>query len=63
MADIADQAAEMTDFFLARSMNNRNTKSPAYTGKCLHCGDDCGNARYCDRYCREDHEKSMKKRR
>lgn len=61
MADEIDDAQEMTDLHIARSLAKINTKTLAYSGSCLFCGDDCGTSRrYCNRDCREDHEREQR---
>lgn len=62
MADEIDDAQELTDLHITRSLQKINNKTVAYSGFCLFCGDECGKSRrYCDSHCREDHERDIKK--
>lgn len=64
MADEIDDAQEMSELHLTRSLERIKNTTVAYSGFCLFCGDDCGkDRRYCDSYCREDHEKQIKTQR
>ena len=62
MADIADDANELHEFFLQKKLSKITLTRPAYTGVCMFCGEECGERRFCDSYCREDYEKSRRKR-
>jgi RNA polymerase-binding transcription factor DksA len=61
MADIADDANDLADFFLGqalRSQKQRAIKETHGTGACLSCGSpvDAGR-RWCDAGCRDDWER------
>ena len=56
-ADFADEAQQISETFLNRSLANRPRVSPAFSGFCLSCSDPVVARRYCDSSCREAHEK------
>lgn len=60
--DIIDQANEFIEFHLNKSLKKITQVKPIYTGFCIFCGELCGERRYCDKFCREDHEKQMKRK-
>lgn len=61
--DDADKADDIIESHLRNSLKRITTIKPAYSGVCLFCEEDCGQSRYCDRYCREQHEKQQRRNR
>lgn len=57
--DIADAAQELSGEFIENSLKNRKTLSTPFSGFCLSCEEPVTDRRYCDSFCREDHEKAM----
>lgn len=57
--DIADEAQAMTGEFIENSLKNRQRLSTPFSGVCLACEEPVQERRYCDSYCREDHEKAL----
>lgn len=62
MADNIDHANELNELFLKESLSKISTKTVAYSGFCLACGDECGQKRFCDSYCRTEYEKKNRMR-
>ncbi len=64
MADVVDEAQDLQEIILARTLHKHSTrKTPGYSGFCLSCDEPISkDRRYCDSTCREDHEKSTKRR-
>jgi hypothetical protein len=64
MADFADQAQDLQDLLLMKSLQKqRKVKPTPFSGACLSCEEPIDKGRYCDRYCREDHEEMIRRRR
>lgn len=63
MADIIDEAFDINEIHFQKSLKNINRTHEAYSGFCLSCGDEISEdrapARYCDSFCRVDHEKEL----
>ncbi|MCW2477704.1 hypothetical protein [Candidatus Symbiopectobacterium sp. NZEC135] len=56
MADIIDEANDLTDLNIQHALANR--KPPMiFTGKCRNCRGDIKAGLFCDEYCRDDYEK------
>lgn len=63
MADIGDKASALSEQLLTASLRNINTTTVPFSGLCLSCEEPIGkDRRYCDRNCRDDHERSLRKR-
>lgn len=60
--DAADFAAEMSERHLEDAIRNLTPKTVPFSGKCLACGDPVHERRYCDAYCRQDHEKALSRK-
>lgn len=63
MADVADEAQALSETSLERSLKNISIKAPSFSGVCLYCEEPVGRRRYCDSYCREQHESSLRRTR
>lgn len=61
--DTADYAADYAEIFTEKALSKIKIKEIPYSGKCLNCGDSCGQQRYCDSDCRIEHENKIKRRR
>lgn len=61
MADIADKANKTSDLFLKSALQKASTKPEAFSGFCLSCEEPVSARRYCDKDCRDEHEKSLRK--
>lgn len=61
-ADIVDQAQDLVDSNIQSALQNRKVLSVPYSGACLSCGEPVTERRYCDSFCREEHEASLKRR-
>lgn len=59
MADIIDEANDLTDLTMQHALANR--KPPmVFTGKCAYCGEPITKGHFCDSYCMQDYEKRMR---
>lgn len=61
MADIADNANKISDIYLKSALQNISQKPQPFSGFCLSCDEPVVERRYCDKDCRDDHEKSLKR--
>ena len=61
-ADSADEAQDFTERLITDAIARRKTLTLPFSGFCLACGTEVGERRYCDSYCRVDHENSLKRR-
>jgi hypothetical protein len=62
MADFADQAQNVTELHINKAIKDRETATLPFSGVCIACQEPVTDRRYCDSFCREDHEQSMKER-
>lgn len=60
--DFADAAQEITENHLERSLRNRPQLTVPYSGSCMACGEDVTERRFCDSHCREEYEKTLKRK-
>lgn len=63
MADDIDKAQELNEQHLEQSLKKIKIGSPVFSGFCLNCAEPIGAKRYCDRECREEHERRQKSHR
>lgn len=61
MADIMDEASDVSEMLLANSLRNR-AKVEQNTGFCLYCEEPTEGA-FCSKECREDYEAEQKMKR
>jgi len=61
MADIADNANRISDLYLKTSLQNAQAKPQPFSGFCLSCDEPVVERRYCNRECRDDHERSLRR--
>lgn len=57
--DIADTAQELSGELVEASLKKRKSLTTPFSGFCLSCEEPVQERRYCDSYCREDHEKAL----
>jgi hypothetical protein len=62
MSDFADRAQSITELHITKSISEHSTTAKPFSGVCIACGEPVDQRRYCDKHCREDHEKEMKQR-
>lgn len=61
--DFADQAQDLSDLILSRTLQNQQLKtSIPFSGLCLSCEEPIEKGRYCDSDCRDDHESRRKRK-
>lgn len=64
MADSIDNSQDIIERFTNKTLVNiLETKPAPYSGYCLHCEEPVTEARFCDRFCREDFEAQRKRNR
>lgn len=64
MADIADEASDLQEQLLNKTLHQHSIRREIpFSGLCLNCEEKIEIGRYCDQYCREDHENRIRKRR
>ena len=65
MADVVDSAQEINDLRLQDALARQaRQKAPPHSGSCLYCEEPVpAPRRYCDSFCRIDHEKQMRRNR
>lgn len=62
-ADIIDQAQDLIESRISSALKDQqNITSIPFSGFCLACDEEVGQRRYCDSYCREEHEKSLRRK-
>lgn len=54
-ADDLDNAAELTDHFIAVALANRKRPVIESSGRCLWCGEVISGGNFCGPECRDDH--------
>lgn len=60
MSDEADRANEINELVLAKQVAHREPVLPAI-GVCHYCGEPVpGSAKFCDKDCRDDHEREQR---
>lgn len=61
MVDVVDNVNDTLERNLSKQIAAaRKQKAIPFTGKCLSCDEPIKMGRYCDKECRDDHERSMK---
>jgi len=62
MADLADKANDLQELELQNILKKQsNIPKIPFSGSCLSCDEPLSQARYCDSYCRENHEKKLRR--
>ena len=62
MADIIDQAQNLTEQLIRNRLSNHSPRTTPYSGTCLYCEEPVENARFCSSECRQDFEAETKRR-
>lgn len=57
--DEADRAQELTELELNNALKNRKPELPE-VGICHYCSEQIEKGKFCDEFCREDHETEQK---
>lgn len=60
MPEIIDQANELVELTIQHALANRPPQIP-FTGKCRNCNEIINTGHYCDKNCRDDFEKRMRR--
>lgn len=60
--DFADEAQQRTENHLEAALNARKTLTVPFSGKCLSCQEPVVERRFCDSHCREDYERTQKRK-
>mgnify|MGYP000560186862 CR=1 FL=1 len=56
--DDADRAQDLAELELSAALKNRNTELPE-VGICHYCSEQIEKGKFCDEFCRADHEKEQ----
>ena len=60
--DQVDIANDLVTETVENALHRRQTLTIPFSGFCLNCEEPVDQRRYCDSFCRSEHEKQMKRR-